>query len=633
MNKRYASFLALVIAGGAVMAQHTGSERRVPYAPVERHGHSTPATPTDRAILWQDDFSTPSNWSISMEPGAFPDVTWEIGQGLESTGQYGTPAIQSTTADNGYAMLCSDCGNNQDGDYEKNYLTTASPIDLSSYPYVVLEFQTMYRRYNNEQTYVALSTDGVTWPQPPSDTATVDLPAGLYPVWFDGELVQGVAVPNPTVKRINISSFAGGQSQVWVRFYWYGVWGYAWYVDDVNIFEQYNYDVGIESALVSHTGFGDEYGRVPAGQLSGSINVGGQVTNFGVNPQTSVVLHAITRDAGNTEMLNYTSAPFDIDPDASTFVDEEVAITGPWNPGLYTTTTWVTSNEQANDGDILNDTIVRVFEVTTDASGLYSLDGVGVYPEYTLSSTGTNSFTDNPDGMYCMTNYVFEQDYVATGLWVGITASSVPGALISASVHDSSLVVWDADQTAADGDMSSPLETSQEHTLTQEDVDNGFVIIPFNAPVTLQPGTGYMAAVQLYSGGNTTDIRVLDDNTVPQTSWGSAIYLPEGDQPGTFSNGNAFLIRLLADPNIGMTEREELTGVTLFPNPTTGLVNVNFTVQGAYTVEMINALGETVSTLRLNGNNSIDLSDLAKGVYSVRISNKEKATVQRISLN
>jgi hypothetical protein len=82
-----------------------------------------------------------------------------------------------------------------------------------------------------------------------------------------------------------------------------------------------------------------------------------------------------------------------------------------------------------------------------------------------------------------------------------------------------------------------------------------------------------------------------------------------------------------------MNEREELEGVNVFPNPTSGLVNLTFTVQGAYTVELINALGEMVSAERLNGNSTIDLSDLAKGVYSVRISNKEKTTVQRISLN
>lgn len=603
------------------MAQHAGREMRVPYAPLEGHGHGTAPVSTDRAIIWQDDFSEPANWTISAEPGSFPGVTWEVGTGLVSGGQYGTPAIESTTAANGYAMLCSDCGNNQDGDYEKNYLTTADPIDLSAYPYVILEFQTMYRRFNNEQTYIAISTDGVTWPQPPSDTATVDLPVGLYPVWFDGELTQGVAVTNPTVKRINITEAAGGQSQVWVRFYWYGVWGYAWYVDDVNIFEQFTYDTGLESAYISHTGTGDEFGRVPVGQLTGTLNVGGLVNNFGVNPQTNVILHVETRDQDDNVVLTHESSPFDLDPETNFFVDDEVAITA-WPAGEYTSTVWISSDDQASDEDAANDTIVRVFEVTPTT---YSLDGAGVYPSAMLTSTGTNSFTDNTDAMLCMTLYTVDQNFDVYGLWVGIQSTSVPGALIIASVHDSSSVLLD--------DVGAPYVTSSDHILTQDEIDAGFAVIPFTDPFTMEPGNGYYAAVELFSNSNETDVRILDDVTIPQPALSSVIFLADGTPNGTFTNGNAYLLRLLADPTIGMNEREELQGVNLFPNPTNGLVNLNFTVPGAYNVEIFNALGQPVSTHRLNGNASIDLSSYAKGVYSVRISNKEKSTVQRISLN
>ncbi len=636
MNKRYASILALGVVSGAAWAQQANTEVRTPYAPVERRGHSTAPVASDRAILWSDDFGTPSNWVLSNEPDGFVGVDWEIGIGLESTGQYGTPAIQSTTADNGYAMVCSDCGGNEDGaEYEKCNLTTANSLDFNDKPYLILEFQTQYRRFSNEQCYVSISTDGVNFPQPPSDTATVDLPNGLYPVWFDGELTNGISPGNPTVKRINISSAAGLQSQVWVRFYWYGIWGYAWYVDDVNIFEQYNYDTGLESAYYSHTGSGDEYGRVPSAQLSNSINVGGTVTNFGVNLQTGVVLNVETRDGSNAVVLSHASAAFDLDPETSNFIDEEVSITGPWPVGLYTTRTWITSADQALDEDALNDTIVRVFEVTEDATGIYSLDGEGVYPVATLSSIGTNSFTDNTDGVFCFTNYVAEQNFTVYGLWAGIQSTSVVDALMIASVHDSSNVVWDADQTPSDGDVSQPFVTGNDYFLTQADIDAGFAVMPFSSSFTMEPGFGYLAGVELFSNGGATNVRILDDNTVPQTTWGSCIHLPAGDNPGTFSNGNAFLLRLLLDPIIadGIEDREELEGVNVFPNPTNGLVNVMFAIPGAYTVELINTLGEQVATHRLNGTNTVDLSGLAKGVYSVRISNTEKATVKRISLN
>ncbi len=618
MNKRYASILALTAVCGAVVAQHSSRELRIPNAPVERRGHTTTPVQGDRAVLWQDDFSVPSNWTTEI--AGFPEVEWQIGQGLESTGQYGTPAIQSSTAGNGYAMLCSDCGANENGtDYEKNYLTTANSIDLSGYPNVILEFQTMYRRFNNEQTYIAISTDGVNWPQPPGDTATVGLPNGLYPVWVDNELAQGIAVPNPTIKRINISSSAGGQSTVWVRFYWYGVWGYAWYVDDVNIYEQLPYDLGLESTLLSHTGDGNEYGRVPESQLGTNLSMGGTVVNFGVNPQTNVVLNMQTRNSANTVVLDYATAASDIAPGASLSIDDDVTISA-WPQDTYTTTFWITSADQASDGDAGNDTIVRVFEVTNDE---YSLDGLGVYPNPIQSSLGSNSFTDNPDGMFCLTQYSVSQDFTVYGLYVGISGTSVPGAVITGSLHDTTDVFAD--------DLTVPYTFSNDYSLTEADTAARFVILPFNEAYTLTSSAGYMAGVKLFSAGGATHVRILDDYTVLQP--GSFIFLPEGTAPGTYGNGNAFVIRLLADPTIGMEERDELEGVNVFPNPTSGLVNLTFTVPGAYTVELINALGEMVSTQRLNSNTTINLSDLAKGVYSVRISNKEKTTVQRISLN
>jgi hypothetical protein len=633
MNKRYASILALVTIGGAAMAQSTERQARVPYSALVRgHVHTPPANP-DRVVIWQNDFSTPADWVISNETGAFPDVEWQIGTGLESTGPYGTPAIASTTAANGYAMLCSDCGNNQGGDYEKSYLTTAAPIDMSAYPHAILEFETQYRRFNNEQTYVAISLDGVNWPQPPSDTATVDLPDGLYPVWRDGELEQGVSPGNPTVKRINISCYAGGQPTVWVRFYWYGVWGYAWYVDDITLSETSTVDMAMFSGYMSHTGTGDEFGRIPENQVGTTMHVGGTVANIGLDDLTNVTVTVNVVDGGGNPAFSHTTAAVDIAADAcgfsTSFLDEPVTIPA-LTPGVYTATYTISSDQGGSDANLDNNTVVRVFEVTS-STGVYSLDGVDVYPEadVVVSSTGTSSFTDNADGIFCMTNYYVLEPTTVYGLWVGVTSTSVPDARIIASLHDTTNVM------RPNADVTQPFVTSADHFLTQDEIDAGFVIIPFSDSYEMTSDIVYLAAVELYSEANGSDVRILDDVTIPQPGFSSLIWLPNDDPNNffTYSNGNAFVIRLLLDPSIGMEERAELEGVNVFPNPTSGLVNINFTVPGAYTVELINGLGETVITHRLNGNSLVDLSDLAKGVYSVRISNKEKTTVQRVSLN
>lgn len=623
MNKVYTSVLAGLVAVTGIQAQSVTRSKRMACPPLEHPQHS-PAQQNERATLWENDFSVPADWTISHAPDSYAGVDWQVGQGLESTGQYGTPAILSTTAGNGYAMLCSDCGNNQTTTYEKCYLTTANPVTaLGSTSNVILEFQTQYRRFNNEQAYVAISTDGINFPEPPEDTATVGLPAGLYAVWYDNELTQGVSPGNPTFRRINISDVAGNQANVWVRFYFYGIWGYAWYVDDARIYEQYQYDIGLESAYISHTGTGDEFGRVPATQLSGDLNLGGKVTNFGVNNDDNVVLHLETRNSSNSVVLTHESAPFSLTSAASNFVDDAVAISA-WPADTYTTRVWLSSDNSVNQGDAANDTIVRVFEVTENE---YSLDGIDVYPTAVVSSSGTNSFTDNPDEMYCLTNYFVEENMDVYAVRVGLSSASVPDALIRASIHDTTNVYAD--------DVSSAFVESDDYVITQQDIDNGYALICMSSPFTLTPGTGYMVGVQLFSNSNATDVRILDDLTIPQPSLSSMIWLANGTPNGSFTNGNAFMIRPISDPtvcNIGIAEHKA-PGVSIYPNPTTGPVQLTFSDAGNYSVEVLNSLGEVVRTARMSGNSTMDLGNLAKGVYSVRVSNNEAATVQRVTLN
>ena len=65
------------------------------------------------------------------------------------------------------------------------------------------------------------------------------------------------------------------------------------------------------------------------------------------------------------------------------------------------------------------------------------------------------------------------------------------------------------------------------------------------------PSGSYYAALELYSGGNTYDIRILDDNTVPQPAWSSAIWF---SWRSAYTNGNAFAIRMNLGANVNIEE-------------------------------------------------------------------------------
>jgi hypothetical protein len=66
-------------------------------------------------------------------------------------------------------------------------------------------------------------------------------------------------------------------------------------------------------------------------------------------------------------------------------------------------------------------------------------------------------------------------------------------------------------------------------------------------------------------------------------------------------------------------ENEGETKVTIFPNPTNGIIHIEGVT--ASEVQVYNALGQVVKTVR--GTNEVDLSGLAEGIYLLRIMDAE----------
>jgi hypothetical protein len=534
MKKFY--FLGIALLGALTLsAQSSKSHKRQQYA--EFGTRNAVEANQNRDIIWQDDFSSAANWSIAHD--GLIDADWEIGTGLVSSGQYGTPAIMSTTADNGYAMYNSDGFNNQSANYEQAHITTASPIDLSNYSNVILEFQTQYRRYNDEQTYVIISTDG-TFPTIDDPNMDISIYPNVYRAWEVGELTQGVSPGNPTTRRFNISSVAGNQQQVWVRLQFTGIWGYAWYVDDINIYEQYQYDTRLSSGYTSTTGEGEEYANIPLAQLPGTMNLGCYVENYGFDTLTNVVISAIVTDEATNSVQFEAHDTVAILLADSIYNMNEFPALPTLALGRYNAYFTLTSDQMALEGDTTNNFGVRYFEVTDD---VYSMDGIGVHPTDidVYTSIGTNSFTDNADELMLMTYYEMFAPAEVYGFQVFLTSTSVAGGEITALLYDTTEVSPGNAGNAGAASLSFEAQ-SNTYITSQADIDSGYVIIPFDAPVALS-AMPYYAAVQLISNSNTYDTRVVDDLTVPQPGMASAIYLPS--DATIYSNGNAFAIRLI----------------------------------------------------------------------------------------
>ena len=613
MKKIYSlAFAMLSFAGLQAQSLNLApANRKMEYQQFQ--GRDNSAASANRDIVWSDDFSNPDNWIIAHD-GTF-DSDFEIGTGLVSAGSYGTPAILSTTAANGYAMYNSDGFNNQAGvAYEQAHITTANPIDLSAYSNLVLAFETQYRRFTDEQTYLIVSTDG-TFPTLDDPTMDISGMPGVYKVWEDGELTTSVSPGNPTTRNFNISEIAGGASQVWVRLHFTGIWGYAWYIDDISISEQFAHDAKLFAAYASHVaGSGLEYSRITQLQVPAEMNVGCYVKNEGYEPMTNVEVNI---DLGGNV---YTQTQAELLPGDTMFVDGLIASASDF--GIHNAYYTVTSDQSGTDGNADNNASTRYYEVTVSD---YSMDGIGVHPTGTgvYSSLGTNSFTDNADELMLFTYYEILEPSTVINVNIQLTSTTVAGGDIFVQVHL-------GDDILVNDIIDNPLGTSDIYTVTEADVAAGFVTIPLTDPLLLDLG-GYCVSAMLFSNGNSSDIRVLDDLTVPQPGGASLIYLPTD---GTiYSNGNAFAIRMGFDGTINVQETAQLDGVNVFPNPSSnGIVNIVTNKGENLSVEVFDSVGALVDTKRFYMNTTLDVSSLAKGVYTVRVNSTNASSTKMVTI-
>ena len=68
----------------------------------------------------------------------------------------------------------------------------------------------------------------------------------------------------------------------------------------------------------------------------------------------------------------------------------------------------------------------------------------------------------------------------------------------------------------------------------------------------------------------------------------------------------------------------------IYPNPTEGLINVKFTNAGSYSLEVVDVLGATVYSAVAQSSTTIDLTEFAKGVYTVKVSDQLGVFAERL---
>jgi hypothetical protein len=639
MKKFYFMAFSLAFVGGSAYSQSSPFMENV-RSPKHATGLEAPVHPSqapnagtlngggERSIFWTEDFSGgfPAGWTNvdELTPIDTLKVLFEWSNNPQAVvvaalGHQHIAQFNSATASNGYLWANSDRGLLSAPSTDHLTQLTTNAINCSGQESVLLTFQSVIGVYDNnanEFAKVRVSTDMVTW-------------TDYFP--FPCLITTGGIQPpcnrfsaNPQYIELDISAVAADQPEVYIQWYWQGGWEYYWAIDDIVLSEVPDYSRILLSTYMSHVGQGVQYARIPASQLTTDFYFGGTVRNTGSMPQTGLTLTAEVFDPNGVFAFGSTESWGTLLPNDTAFFEQMVTLPALVN-GFYTVEFEVTSDQDDEEFNPDDDVASRVFMITDQE---ISLDGIGLFPAPSLSSSGTSSYLnpDTQDGLQLLTFYDLTVPTTIYGIEALITSGTAVGAEVIFAMHSADVVLG-----IDGGDVSQPIYTTDFIGVTQADVEAGRVVGLFDQPIDLAAGE-YYAVVSLFSATGSNHIGVLNDQTVIQPWFASLTWFPITGNEGLGIAGNAFAIRPLLDPSVSINELEQVN-VSIYPNPTNGLVNIMLSEAGAYDVEVFSLLGERVHTTRIVNNAVLDLSGNAQGVYMIRISNENASTVQRITLN
>ncbi len=153
------------------------------------------------------------------------------------------------------------------------------------------------------------------------------------------------------------------------------------------------------------------------------------------------------------------------------------------------------------------------------------------------------------------------------------------------------------------------------------------IVITFDYNVPLVAGDFVRLEIRKGAAGTVGVLAKVGDNDN-----GSLIYGDFGSAGVDYYGGVGFSygIELNFDPSLSIAKVEGMENVTVFPNPTNGIVNVSNSNNEVLTVNVTDVTGKQIASTSVFGNGSIDLSSFGAGVYVLEMTNGSSRAAQRV---
>jgi hypothetical protein len=552
---------------------------------------------TKETILWSNSFNTPSDWVINNTAGT-PGLGWEFSSNPAAIPVTQLSPFASTTAANGFLFVNSDANNTADfdGTFINTTATTSATINLTGQAVVRLRYQHNFRWWHDTRGVSVSADNGATWTDfEMSNETTYSLPN------------QNAGNPEQTV--IDISSIAGNQAQVKIRFYYNDndYWGWYWAVDDVALFVPEDNDLVMVGGYWGSTGAWGAclpYYQIPLSQLA-PLDVAGIVKNYGALDQNDVVFTAALASG----VWSGSSAPEAVLTGATDTISLTGALTPPPIVATHVINMSVTSS--ATDAVPADNSILAAASVSVN-NFIYARD----------KGTATNGTYNAGDGFEAGNVFDIYAAANLSGIDAYIATNAVAGAEVYAKLYS---VDPSATTTAA---AFVFVDESTPYILTAADLGQKITLALSAGAAPLSAGVSYVVVLGSYGDGGATNDLMISSAGVSEAS--TSYYYDMTDNTWYYTTSTP-MVRMNFDPSVGVNEVEDNLGLRVFPNPANEVINISLNKEVSATLSLLDISGKVVKTQAISGiSTSINTASLNSGVYFVTINDGTSVSTQKV---
>ena len=592
-------------------------------------------------VIWSEDFETGSLTTSNgtWVTGGTNDTYWNVGS------THALAAFGWTSNLNGSFLQWDSYNPNSS---EASFASTAvdgsvtSPtIDLSTVTNAVLNFKTesMYCCNVNEFPWgLAISVDnGTTW----SDTVELDFGVDRNSAT---EYVEAPMNYSYNLNKFGVTFSANTK----IKFVWTALnqdvngqlnTHYWWDIDDIEIIENYNYDVSLNSMWLADIFNDYEYTDIPQ-SFGGELTVMATMTTLGAQAPTNLSLKVEIYDTAGTFITSATGGAF-----SNNFVYESDTVV--FNTGIdlssldlnmYYAEASLTMDQ--TDENSSNDKVSRIFRISDFYYGqrdydaqyrFYNNVGDANAPEYQAYELG--------NAMYIPT------DIELHGLELPIANTTnyptTPNTELAVKFYEYDPMGTDFQNNHI------PLDPIRYFTIVDSLVPASganTVVLNFhkaegeNGPVALTGGKYYIVAIS-HDGGTDNSFSTLVNNS--DDDYSTHLFGDYGSTAGDrwFTYGEQFTGRLVFDASLNINENNTFANVSeVYPNPTTGEATIAYNLDNSsnVSVKVVDITGKVVYTAPAENkaagkhNVNINAASFNSGVYYVTIATEESQVTKKL---